>query len=1246
MSITVAELRAILTADTAQFDAAMRRAGSGLTSAGRSMTSFGRTATTHVTLPLLAIGYAATKSALNFNESFAKIEALAGSIGIPFEEAKTRVMELAHRTGQSAQETADALYFVASAGLKAAQVMPVLGASAKAAMTGMGDSTTIAQLLTSVMHDYAGSGLTAAKAMNILTGAIKVGKAEPADLAASLGTVIPVASQMKVGFEDVAAAVAQATNAGVSADRAVTGLRFLLASFQSPTAKATAALKDYGFSVGEIQNQLAQPGGLLTVIQELADTFDLTTVKGKAAFAAVVGGARGAIIANTLVGDSARSAAELFEFMGQAAEKNSTLFKDAQARMRATSAFQFAQALSDLKTAAIELGNVLVPILVHSVLPAIQSLVNWFKNLSDGTKELIVKVGIAAAALGPLALALGGILRLGGGLVGFVSRAVVAIAGLGSAATGATGAAGGGGLLGLAAAHPYVTAGLALIAGAMVRVKLDAGRMADAVAAAEAEFGSSDGMNKILQQTNDVDQAMLNIARHSGGGPKLDTSALDELQADLRQAQIDAKETTNVFQNFWQSTLGFFGHSDLQQAEARLVAFQRRVQADMGAFQQTMGGLFRIDPEAFAVNPDANPSKMMKAWGFALDSTENRIKRFVEFVAAADFTGSQRNNLAILVRGLQDLQGQYKRTQEATVEQYLSTGDYAGALRYLTGQVQHARTAFGHQVKSILGSKKAYEEWGGVLTDVIGITQAHRTTLAHTIARLREQNVTLTNAQKNLLEAKIRTTDYAGAMKLLHKWLGDTDKKKVKPDVKVTGVEPGIRAVGRLGGRIDDLTKKKHTAKMDTTLDPSGLVSLTSKMHAAGFVLSGGHWIADASLRIHIVGGSPMPHEQFKTEVYDPLISYGFRQQGKDWVARGRFELHVHAAQRMAEEARKAADLIKAALQADRTAEKGAPLSGLTAADLELAHHYAQAWSAAAKHLDKLQQKIRDFRSAIKDGFSEFADLAGVLTSAFADYQSALDQYAQDMASYQDAMKSFTEGGSQGEAPTMPTAPDEVDISALVQTQVANAARLAKDLQDAAAAGLSKQLLAQFAGQGAAAIPVLEELMANPALIAELNAASEAIAKAAGQTANALGEKFFGAAIDRATARLTHLQDQLEAFIAELKKSVNPKVHDVANALDRLVNAIETASANLGGGGGGHGGGGGGGTGGGGGNGNRTPIWEPPWHQGGGGGGGGGGRIINIENLHVTANDPEELMRKLQTQAQKTGRRNAGVTGF
>jgi TP901 family phage tail tape measure protein len=328
---------------------------------GGEATALGRVMGSGLALPvvagLAAVGVAVTKLASDFEDSTVRLRTLVGISAEETEHLSEAVLRLATEVPVAPKELADALFFITSAGQRGETAMETLRISAMAAASGLGETKVVADAVTSAMNSYAKSGLTAADATDILIKAVAEGKFPPEELAASLGNVLPIASQLGVEFEQVAAAIAAATKQGLAVNRAATGVRFLLAAFIKPSGAAVEALGRVGLSVEELQKSLADKG-LLPTLQELAKRFDLTTAAGKEAFAVVVGGARGLSVATIQVGENADAVQKLTDNIANFAGTNERAFDVAMGTLT-----NRARLLgSTLQNVGIQVGNVLIPV--------------------------------------------------------------------------------------------------------------------------------------------------------------------------------------------------------------------------------------------------------------------------------------------------------------------------------------------------------------------------------------------------------------------------------------------------------------------------------------------------------------------------------------------------------------------------------------------------------------------------------------------------------------------------------------------------------------------------------------------------------------------------------------------------------------------------------------------------------------------------------------------------------------------
>jgi TP901 family phage tail tape measure protein len=369
-----------------------------LKSAGASMTSFGKKMTLGVTTPLLGIGVASVKMASTFEDSLSKITGLVGVASDQVQEWRKDILDLAPAVGKGPKELADAMFFVTSAGLRGQDALDALKASAQAAAAGLGATENVADAVTSAINAYGSETLSAADATGILVAAVREGKASAESLAPVLGRVLPVASEMGVEFDEVAAAIAAMTRVGFSADEAATSLRATMTSLLAPTSDAEKAFAEYGLSSEGLLKTL-RDDGLLAVLKILKDTVG----DNQAEMARIVPNVRALSGVLSLVGKNADAAEGVFKSLAKSGREDlARAFEDAAG----TSAFKFQQALSSLKVTMIDLGAVLLPIAVD-IAQAIGGIAERFGEMDDKTKRLVIVVAGLAAAIGPVAIVIG-----------------------------------------------------------------------------------------------------------------------------------------------------------------------------------------------------------------------------------------------------------------------------------------------------------------------------------------------------------------------------------------------------------------------------------------------------------------------------------------------------------------------------------------------------------------------------------------------------------------------------------------------------------------------------------------------------------------------------------------------------------------------------------------------------------------------------------------------------------------------
>lgn len=386
-----------LTLNTKQFQSQITKTTKSMRAFGASMQSIGSSITRNFTIPFALLGGAATKTALDFDKSMTKIRTLVGISGKEVSRFSEEVRNLSKETGVSANELAQALFDITSAGLRGDAALQALEMSAKASAIGLGETKSVASALSGVMNAYAGSNLSAAEATDILLKTVREGKLEAETLAPVLGRVTPLAAQLGIGFEEVGASIATFTKLGVSAEEAATGLRGVLNAIIKPTGEAELALKSYGLSIEKIR-KMAGERGLMLTLKHLMETFG----DNDQAIASMFGNVR----ALTTVLGTAGAQAETYEQVLNSLTDSQGALNEAFEVVENTASFQLAQAMQQLKDAMIELGQALVPVILKFS-EFITKLVKKFQNLNPETKEFVTQLAVAFAVGGPVLTGIG-----------------------------------------------------------------------------------------------------------------------------------------------------------------------------------------------------------------------------------------------------------------------------------------------------------------------------------------------------------------------------------------------------------------------------------------------------------------------------------------------------------------------------------------------------------------------------------------------------------------------------------------------------------------------------------------------------------------------------------------------------------------------------------------------------------------------------------------------------------------------
>lgn len=370
-------------------------------SAGQAMTSMGKQMTMKVTAPLLALGTAGFKMAGDFDLAFRKVNVMLGASAEEAVNYKNRILEISSATGKSAIDVADAFYQIVSAGYRGSDALDILNIAMKGAVGGAADATATTAALTKAMNIFQLEGAEgSSRAMDTFFGIVDTGLLTFEEMALAFPLAATMAAGLGVEIEEVGAALGTLTKVSGSTRQASTALNAVFTQLIKPSADLQDLYEQWGVSTGpEAIEKFGGFEGVLLAVQkatggnvaELSQLFP--NVEAIRAILPLV---------TTNAGDFADALGVVKNSTGRTGE--------AFDEMAQGPGFQWQQMMATLKNSTILLGDSISGTLgpwLEKLMGGIKGVVDWFKNLSEGTQKTLIIIGALAAGIGPLLLILG-----------------------------------------------------------------------------------------------------------------------------------------------------------------------------------------------------------------------------------------------------------------------------------------------------------------------------------------------------------------------------------------------------------------------------------------------------------------------------------------------------------------------------------------------------------------------------------------------------------------------------------------------------------------------------------------------------------------------------------------------------------------------------------------------------------------------------------------------------------------------
>lgn len=394
-------------------------------SLGNAFTSAGATMTKNVTLPLVGLGTAAVKAAIDYESAFTGVRKTVDATEEEYAQLSDSIVEMSNRLPQSAADIAGVMEVAGQLGVRGTENL----LNFTETMIMLGDATNLsseeaATSLARVMNIMGTSGDDVSR-----LGATVVALGN--NFATTESEIVTMTNRLAAGAKlaglteaETMALAAAMSSVGIQAEAGGTAMTQTFNEIETAVAGGGEALDDFASVAGMSSEEFANAwkNRPIEAIQAFIRGIGQLDEKGESAVLVLdklgLTGIRQSNmlkslgLASELLGDSINMA-------NQAWEENSALTKEAETRY-GTLASKISILWNNVKNLAISFGELLMPA-IDKATGIIQNAVQWLNGLDDSQKKTLVTVLEIAAAIGPILLVIGKVIGVISTLIGVVN---------------------------------------------------------------------------------------------------------------------------------------------------------------------------------------------------------------------------------------------------------------------------------------------------------------------------------------------------------------------------------------------------------------------------------------------------------------------------------------------------------------------------------------------------------------------------------------------------------------------------------------------------------------------------------------------------------------------------------------------------------------------------------------------------------------------------------------------------------
>lgn len=352
-----------------------------------------------VTAPIVGLMTASGKMADTFQKDVGQINTLLDDKS-HLQSYKDASIKVSNETGLALGTVTKGMYqVVSSIGDGGKETQKIFNVMAKAAKGGGSEVSESVSLISSAMKGYGKvSESTAQKISDMAFQTQKLGVTTYKELAASMQPLFPLGQSLNVSYEELFGSMATLTGVTGNTAEVTTQMKGVFTGLLKPTESMQKLMKKYGYENGQAMIKAEGMSGVLSILQK-------ETGGQSDKMAKLFSNSRALTAVLALTGAQYDTYNEKTKKMGEASGSTEKALKDMQTPMS-----RIKKTVNTLKNSMTVFGEQVLTVVVPPITKlgdGVKKITEKFQKMTPDQQQMIVKMMMVAAAVGPVLVIFG-----------------------------------------------------------------------------------------------------------------------------------------------------------------------------------------------------------------------------------------------------------------------------------------------------------------------------------------------------------------------------------------------------------------------------------------------------------------------------------------------------------------------------------------------------------------------------------------------------------------------------------------------------------------------------------------------------------------------------------------------------------------------------------------------------------------------------------------------------------------------